>query len=154
MSSDFRYFWHLLTTQQGVQDPTDKAMDLAQKIELRRGAVAQYMAALSSWDEVEARMSEMNLAWGVVRDPVNIRDQATVTARGSIVDIDNREGGTRPITQSPYRFSDASSHVQGVAPHRGEHNTEVLQQWLSKSEYEIAALAEAGILQHDAEALG
>lgn len=153
VSSDFRYFWHLLTTQQGVVDPANKDMDLATTIELRRGVVTEYMAAVNSWDEVEAKMSELNLAWGMVRDPVNIREQETVKARGSIIDIDNRAGGTRPITQSPYRFSDAASHVQGVAPHRGEHNAEVLQQWLNKADFEIAALTEAGILQRDTEVL-
>ena len=59
MSSDFRYFWHLLTTKQGVQDPTNKNMELAKKIELRRGAVAQYMAARFFWDEVEAQLAEI-----------------------------------------------------------------------------------------------
>ena len=92
-------------------------------------------------------MEEMNIAWGVVRDPTNIRDQATVKARGAIVDIDDRAGGTRPITQSPYRFSDAKSGVRGPAPHRGEHNKEVLTEWIETAEFEIAGLTAAGVLQ-------
>jgi crotonobetainyl-CoA:carnitine CoA-transferase CaiB-like acyl-CoA transferase len=62
------------------------------------------------------------------------------------VDLDDREGGTRPIPQSPYRFSAAKSGVRGVAPHRGEHNAEVLGEWLGLDAARTSALAEAGIL--------
>ena len=92
-------------------------------------------------------MSEMNLAWGIVRDPVDIREQATVKARGAIVDIDDRAGGTRPITQSPYRFSSARSGVRGPAPYRGEHNHVVLSEWLDLPGFEVDGLLETGVLQ-------
>ena len=147
ISADFRYLWHLLTTQQGINDPTSKDMVLEDKIRIRREIVAEYLLALSSWDEVEAKMADMNLAWGIVRDPKDIREQATVKARGAIVEIDDRAGGTRPVTQSPYRFSAAKSGVRGPAPYRGEHNSEVLQEWLSSTDTEIADLVNSGILQ-------
>jgi crotonobetainyl-CoA:carnitine CoA-transferase CaiB-like acyl-CoA transferase len=60
--------------------------------------------------------------------------------------MDDREGGTRPIPQSPYRFSAAKSGVRGVAPHRGEHNAEVLAEWLGLDGAKAAALSEAGVL--------
>jgi CoA:oxalate CoA-transferase len=147
ISADFRYLWHLLTTQQGVEDPTSKDMALDDKIRVRQEIATDYLSKLDSWDAVEAKMEEMNIAWGVVRDPTNIRDQATVKARGAIVDIDDRAGGTRPITQSPYRFSHAKSGVRGPAPHRGEHNQEVLTEWIETAEFEIEALTAAGVLQ-------
>jgi crotonobetainyl-CoA:carnitine CoA-transferase CaiB-like acyl-CoA transferase len=95
-------------------------------------------------------MRSINVAWGTVRDPASIRQQATVVHRGSIVDIDDRAGGVRPITQSPYRFSNAKSGVRGPAPHRGEHNGEVLSQWLALSTEQIKALADQGVLLSDA----
>ncbi|MDA7590241.1 hypothetical protein N8756_01870, partial [Pseudomonadales bacterium] len=55
-----------------------------------------------------------------------------------------------PITQSPYRFSNAKSGVRGPAPHRGEHNDEVLRQWLAFPEEEITALADQGVVLSDA----
>ena len=151
MSADFRYLWHLLTTELGVHDPTHKQMKLAEKIRLRRERVTEFMAGLSSWAEIEETMDKMNIAWGRVRNAATIQDQPTVRARGAIVEIDDRAGGTRPVTQSPYRFSNAKSGVRGPAPHRGEHNRAVLTEWLDKSSLEIDALFDACILQHDPE---
>ena len=65
--------------------------------------------------------------------------------------IDDRAGGTRPVTQSPYRFSAAKSGVRGPAPHRGEHNVEVLAGWLNKTADEVGELHTQGVLKLDEE---
>jgi len=146
VSADFRYLWHLLTTVHGIDDPTHKEMPLAEKIRQRRARVGEYMRSLTTWGDVESAMAAMNIAWGKVRDPAALREQQTVAARGAIVDVDDRAGGTRPVVQSPYRFSAAKSGVRGPAPHQGEHNVEVLREWLGKSAVEIDALREASVL--------
>ena len=64
-----------------------------------------------------------------------------------LAEIDDRVGGTRPTTQAPYHFSDAEAGVRGPAPYRGEHNAEVLAEWLGLPEGSVAALAESGVLQ-------
>lgn len=147
LSADLRYVWHVFTTKLGVADPTNKDMDLPTKIRLRREAAGKVMSALATWDDVEALMAKVNLAWGKVQDPADLLAQPTVVARGSITQVPDREGGTRPITQSPYRFSNADSGVRGPAPHRGEHNVEVLADWLGKPESSVVDLVEAGVLQ-------
>jgi crotonobetainyl-CoA:carnitine CoA-transferase CaiB-like acyl-CoA transferase len=149
ISADFRYLWHLLTGQMGVNDPTSKDTPLAEKISIRREIVGEYLANLASWAEVEEAMAAMNLAWGRVRAPMTLRDQPTIAARKAIVDVDDRIGGTRPITQSPYRFSGARSGVRGPAPHRGEHNSAVLADWLGKSPMQIGQLHSDQVLQFD-----
>ena len=149
LSADFRFLWVQLTKIMGVNDPTSKDTPLPEKIATRRGIVAEYMFALKDWTQVEDAMHAMNLAWGKVREPANVMKQPTLVARGAIVQMDDRAGGKRPLTQSPYRFSDASSGVRGPAPHRGEHNKEVLRQWLGHEDSQVSALAAAGILQHD-----
>ena len=149
LSADFRFLWVQLTKIMGVNDPTSKDTPLPEKIATRRGIVAEYMFALKDWTQVEDAMHAMNLAWGKVREPANVMKQPTLVARGAIVQMDDRAGGKRPLTQSPYRFSDASSGVRGPAPHRGEHNEEVLRQWLGHEDSQVSALAAAGILQHD-----
>ncbi len=146
VSADFRYLWHLLTTRAGVPDPTDKGMALEEKIRLRRAAVAEVMAGLATWEAVEALFDRINVAWGRVREGAELLEQPTVKARGSIVRVDDRQGGTRPVTQSPYRFSAARSGIRGPAPYRGEHNHEALADWLGLSAVEVDALAEAGVL--------
>jgi crotonobetainyl-CoA:carnitine CoA-transferase CaiB-like acyl-CoA transferase len=154
VSVDFRYLWRLLTTTFGVADPTQPGMDLETKVLARRNAVADFMRGLSSWREVEEKMAKMNLAWGRVRSGKTLRDQPTLAHRGSIVEIDDRAGGTRPIAQSPYRFSQAQSRVRGPAPHHGEHNEAVLEDWLGKSPDEVASLLSLGILARDEERAG
>lgn len=151
LSTDFRLFWHRLTSLLGIEDPTNKDTPLATKIELRRERAGEFMAALDSFEAIEACMDKMNLAWGRVRDPATIREQATVQARNTIVEVNDRDGGTRPVTQSPYRFSHAKSGVRGPAAHRGEHNHEVLAEWLNRSALDVDGLLLAGVLQSEDE---
>jgi crotonobetainyl-CoA:carnitine CoA-transferase CaiB-like acyl-CoA transferase len=147
VSGDFRYIWRLLTSRLGV--PEVSTPDLAAKIAARRAAMAAFMLSLTTWDEVEAAFAKMNVAWGQVRPAANVREQATLAHRKSIVEIDDRAGGTRPVAQSPYRWSSAKSGVKGPAPHRGEHNHEVLAEWLGLSETQVADLAAAGVVLQD-----
>ena len=91
-------------------------------------------------------MAKMNIAWGQVRGGADLGEQITLRHRGSIAQVDDRAGGTRPIPQSPYRFSNAKSGVRAGAPHRGEHNAEVLGEWLGLGGADVANLAESGVL--------
>jgi crotonobetainyl-CoA:carnitine CoA-transferase CaiB-like acyl-CoA transferase len=149
VSVDFRHLWRLLSSEFGVTAPNPPDMDLEAKIAARRAAVEAFMRTLTSWQAVEATMAKMNLAWGRVRTGDSLREQPTIAARGSFADIDDRAGGVRSIAQSPYRFSDATSGVRGPAPHRGEHNVEVLETWLGASPDQIAELLTAGVLVRD-----
>ena len=149
LSADFRFLWIQLTTLMGIDDPTTKATPLLEKIAIRRSIVSEYMLGLNNWEKVERDMQTMNLAWGKVRDPEDVINQPTLIARGAIVEMDDRTGGSRPLTQSPYRFSSASSGVRGPAPHRGEHNIEVLADWLGFDQARCASLISSGALQYD-----
>ena len=152
VSGDFRYIWRLVTARLGVPEVT--APDLDAKIAARRAALAAFMLSLKTWDEVEAAFARINVAWGQVRPAANVREQATLAHRGSIVEVDDRAGGTRPVAQSPYRWSSAKSGVKGPAPHRGEHNREVLGEWLGLSDVEVENLAAAGVVLRDEAASG
>lgn len=153
LSADFRFLWMQLTKLMGVDDPTAKETPLPEKIATRRSIVSQYMLALATWDQVEQAMHTMNLAWGKVRAPESVVEQPTLAARGAIVQMDDRAGGTRPLTQSPYRFSAATSGVRGPAPHRGEHNAQVLGEWLGYDEVVLQTLIADGALQRDEDQL-
>jgi len=146
LSADLRFTWHQFSKILGVVDPATKETPLPEKIALRQSAVEKVMSDLASWDDVENLMAKVNLAWGKVLDPATLETQPTVHARGAITQVPDREGGTRPITQSPYRFSNADSGVRGPAPHRGEHNAQVLEDWLRKAPAGIAELLDAGVL--------
>ena len=152
VSGDFRYVWRLVTSRLGVPEVSEP--DLAAKIAARRAAMAAFMLSLKTWDEVEAAFAKINVAWGQVRPAKNVREQATLAHRGSIVEVDDRAGGTRPVAQSPYRWSSAKSGVKGPAPHRGEHNRAVLAEWLGLSDAEIDDLTGAGVVLQDEAAGG
>ena len=150
-AGDFRHIWRQLNRRMGVADPTPAGAALADKIRLRRQAATKFFASLASMEAVHDAMRRMNLAWGLVRDAKDARESPTVRHRGAIIDADDRAGGTRPLTQSPYRFSAAESGVRGVAPHRGEHNAEVLRDWLKLDDVAVSkALASGALLTETA----
>jgi len=113
VSVDFRWLWKLLTAEFGVIDPVTADMTLDAKIAARRDAVADFMLSLASWEAVEEAMAKMNLAWGRVRSGKALREQPTLAFRKSVIDIDDRAGGVRPMAQTPYRFSQATAGVRG-----------------------------------------
>lgn len=152
ISTDFRLLFKLLVSGNHLIDPSPPNASLTEKISARRAAVQETLAAIETPEAFDELMKAINVAWGLVRDPSEIHAQPTVAHRGSVTEVDDRQGGTRPITQSPYRFSNAESGVRGPAPHRGEHNRLVLEQWLQMTSAEIDALASAGILLADEEA--
>jgi CoA:oxalate CoA-transferase len=154
VSADFRFVWRRLTERVGIEEPDTKDADLATKIALRRETVGRFMQGLTTWDAVKDAFDKMNIAWGEVRPAKALRDQPTLRHRGAIADVDDRAGGVRPTNQSPYRFSEAKSGVRGGAPHRGEHNAEVLHDWLGLSAAQVAGLEADGVLGRDAETLG
>jgi crotonobetainyl-CoA:carnitine CoA-transferase CaiB-like acyl-CoA transferase len=149
LSADFRFLWKQLVSVFGVEDPAGPDTELEEKIRLRRAWVDAFMRGLKDWQEVEDALAKMNLAWGQVRHAATMPEQPTVAARGSIVQIDDRQGGTRPIPQSPYRFSAAKSGVRGPAPHRGEQNRSVLAEWLDMADSDVAELEAQHVLQRD-----
>jgi len=151
ITTDFRLLFRLMVSELGLQDPATGQMALDEKIKARRAAVTKFTTTLDTREKFEDAMKKVNIAWGEIRDPANIEEQITIKSRDSIVQVDDRAGGTRPITQSPYRFSNAESGVRGPASHRGEHNTEILEQWLGNSNAEIDKLSDSGVLIFDAD---
>src|SRR5204863_6235297 len=109
-----------LVRDRGVADPAPKDATWQEKSRLRHIAAREYFASLPDRDAVIADLRKLNLAWGDVREASTIREQPTVKHRGTIIEVDNRAGGTRPVVQSPYRFTAATAGVRGPAPWRGE----------------------------------
>ena len=66
-----------------------------------------------------------------------------------LTDVDDRGGGRRRITNTPYRFSAAEAGVRRPAAYRGEHNYEALADWLGSSEADIDGWHRDGILLQD-----
>lgn len=140
IAGDFRWIWHQLAKVYGVQDGLGDDADLKEKIAARRDAVTRFLnETCKDRAAVIEALDKMNLAWGDVRPAGTIEELASVQARGSVTRVDYGAGESRQIPQSPYRFRNGQSQVQGPAATLGEHNNEVLADWLGWSEDEISA---------------
>ena len=146
ISTDYRYFWRCIVANRGVKDPSTKDTPLHEKIALRRKATAEFMLSLTSREQVIEMMNEFNIPWGDVREGPKVDEQPTLKERGIFVEVDDRAGGTRVVTQSPYKFSDAASGIQGPAPYQGEHNLEVLEDWIGADQAKVEELRQNGVL--------
>jgi crotonobetainyl-CoA:carnitine CoA-transferase CaiB-like acyl-CoA transferase len=143
---EFRVVWKLLSRRKGVADPTPPGAPLAEKIRLRREAAADYFRSFPDRASLIAVLDELNLAWGDVRSTAEGFRSPTARERGTVAMVDDRGGGRRPVVQSPYRFSDARSGVVRGPARLGEHDREVLTEWLGAAEAEIDGLERDGTL--------
>ena len=152
LAGDFKFIWKQLNEVCGVQDGLQHrtAVSIEDKIAARRSASNQFfMETCTTREDVITSLDKMNIAWGDVRSAADVADLACVQARESIVQIDDRSGGTRSIPQSPYRFRRNQSNVRKGAPHLGEHNDEVLHEWLGWTSADIDKVSSALVTGSD-----
>jgi crotonobetainyl-CoA:carnitine CoA-transferase CaiB-like acyl-CoA transferase len=147
ITGDFRMIFKLLVKHLGVVDPTPAGASLEEKIRTRRNAVAGFFASFENRADLIRALDSVNLAWGDVRSSARAFDSPTARARKIVARVDDREGGTRPVVESPYRFSNAQSAVTDGPAYRGEHNREVLESWIGVSADEIERLERQGVLE-------
>lgn len=140
MTGGLRWIWHQLSATAGLVDPTpaDSAIDV--KIASRRHLIVEYLCGLPDRAAVIAALDSANLAWADVRECGEVLESPTLVHRGTVVDIDDRAGGTRKVIRNPYRMSTTDFSDIGVAAFRGEHNVEVLDEWLGASAEGVEAL--------------
>ena len=130
ISADFRHIWQQFSRAFAIADPSPAGAGVAEKSDYRHQAIQRHILSLPDRAALTALLDRLNIAWGDVRRSEDIRDQPTARHRGAIVEVDDRAAGTRPVVQSPYRFSAAESGLRRPAPWKGEHNDEVLAEWL------------------------
>ena len=151
IATDFRLFFKLLVEHFSLKDPTQPEMELTKKVSLRREAVGSFLLAINTKKSFETMMEKINIAWGEVRDPATLTEQKTIAHRKSIIKTDDRYGGQRPTTQSPYRFSDALSGAGGRTSHRGEDYESILRDWLNLGDSELTSLIKREIILFNSE---
>jgi len=141
LAGDFRYLWRLVEKYYGASDANPDA-DLATRIAGRRSWISAFLnETCPTREAVLEALDRMNIAWGDVRQGPDVVNQPTVQHRGTLTQVTYPDGSVRRIPQSPYRFSAASSMVRGPAPGLGQHNFDVLQDWLGMEDKAIAGFA-------------
>lgn len=149
LAGDIKWLWHVFSNRDGLTVQMPEGADLETKIALRQGAIADHIMSFPSALALKAKLDEVNIAWGDVRDfGEESFAQPSIEARGVFVEVEDSEGKKRRTTQSPYRFSDAKSGITSAsrAPRRGEHNVAALKDWIAMDEGEISGLVSAGVL--------
>jgi crotonobetainyl-CoA:carnitine CoA-transferase CaiB-like acyl-CoA transferase len=92
-------------------------------------------------DALDHLCDAVGMAAGVCR---TTRDAISIRRDTAIVDVSDRGDGVVPLISSPQQFSHAESGIHGVVPYLGEHNDEVLREWLGRTE--AGELRAAGVL--------
>jgi crotonobetainyl-CoA:carnitine CoA-transferase CaiB-like acyl-CoA transferase len=124
VTGEFKHIWRRISQVHGVEDPTPAGASLDDKIRNRWAAARGWFKSFTDRDDLKGAIEKAGLAWADVRS----HDDAYVNAR--VAEVDDRGGGLRRVIESPYRFSGAAAGIHGPAPYRGEHNAEVLADWL------------------------
>jgi crotonobetainyl-CoA:carnitine CoA-transferase CaiB-like acyl-CoA transferase len=121
--------------------------------EVRRAHRAPLIELIQGWvmefpdlESLEAALAKAKLVMGVVRSVAEAGQTTWAKERGAVVEVSDRGGGTLKLPNSPWRFSKADSGVRGEPAYRGEHNRDVLRDWLQMDDARIAALEAQQIL--------
>jgi crotonobetainyl-CoA:carnitine CoA-transferase CaiB-like acyl-CoA transferase len=110
-------------------------------------AVQTWISGFTDRDELERAFEAAGVPWAALREPMDVFDSEWARARHTYAEIDDRAGGRRRVTQSPYRFSDAVSGAVPRVAFRGEDNHRALHRWLGLSAEQVDELGAAGVLQ-------
>ncbi|WP_373490741.1 CaiB/BaiF CoA transferase family protein [Parasphingorhabdus sp.] len=149
ITGDMKWMWVMLSTRDGLADPTPAGCSVETKVRMRREAMAQHMLDHASFAALTDTLDRLNLAWGEVNPfSPEIYEQPSIKALGVVVDVTDDAGQPRRTIQSPYRFSKSKSGIDSSSKtaKRGEHNVAALQDWLGLDESEISALAQSKAL--------
>jgi len=146
VSAQPSHVWRQLSTTFGLVDPTPEGADTEAKIRCRTEVVEGWIAGHGDRDALKADFTAANLAWADVRTAETVMSSPTVGHRNMAAEVDDGGGGTRRVVNSPYRYSGATAGVRGPAPRRGEHNHEVLAEWLGLGTSDVDRLQASGIL--------
>ena len=131
-----------------IDDP--RFVDVASRMadyDAIRDVLAEFAATIPDAEAFEATFAEYGLAVGRVRQPGELADTDWARERGSIVEVDDRSGGTIRLPNVPWRFSGAPDvAVSGVPKFRGEDNRTVLAEMLGYDDERLDRLEADGVL--------
>jgi CoA:oxalate CoA-transferase len=109
--------------------------------------IREFAAGVPDADTFEEIFSHHQLAVGRVRQPGELTTTDWAAARGAVVDIEDRAGGSIRVPNVPWRFSEAPDvAVSGVPKYRGEDNRALLTELLGYDDQHLDDLEASGVL--------
>ena len=156
LAGETKWFWHQLSKIHGLVDPGSSERPVTQKKADRQQIINDWMLSFPDREALIAALDEANLAWGNLRNLGDVLESPTLKHRETVATIDNRDGAARPVVRSPYSMSASDTRDPGSIALRGEHNYDVLSDWLDMSLTDIDQLVDNNVLLSDewADALG
>lgn len=107
--------------------------------------VGAWVGARGAAEVVEA-MAEAGVPCAKVSTIREVLDDPQLRHRGQILDVAHHAGGTIPVQGFVAKFSETPSALTRPVPRPGQHNAEILADWLGYDEDKIRALTEAAVL--------
>lgn len=144
ISAQWKGLWVQAKTLFGLR--AEDGANLTEKFANRQQAVREWIASYQERDALKRDLERAGLPWGDVRQMEDVLDSPTLRDRPPYAEVDDRAGGVRRVVEAPYHFSQATSGIRGPAPRRGEHNANVLSEWLELKPEEIENLEKVGTL--------
>ena len=144
ISAQWKGLWVQAKTHFGLR--AEDGANLTEKFANRQKAVREWIASYQERDALKRDLERAGLPWGDVRQMEDVLDSPTLRDRPPYAEVDDRAGGVRRVVEAPYHFSQATSGIRGPAPRRGEHNANVLSEWLELKPEEIENLEKVGTL--------
>jgi CoA:oxalate CoA-transferase len=138
--------WYQLSGAFALKDPSPPGSTLDTKIDNRRRVITEWLTAFVDRGVLIAALESADLPWAEIRTTAEALADAEADGWPMVAQVDDHGGGRRRVLQSPYRFSDADAGVQGPAPRLGQHNREVVAEWLGTDAAAIATMEDDGIL--------
>jgi crotonobetainyl-CoA:carnitine CoA-transferase CaiB-like acyl-CoA transferase len=108
--------------------------------------IREWAAAFPDAIAMERECDRAGLAFGVLRTMGELVATDWATERGVVVEVDDRNGGSFRVPNSPWVFSASDTGLRGTSKYRGEDNAEVLQRLCGMDDTEIARLTDEGVL--------
>ena len=105
-----------------------------------------WAASVPDAHEFERRCDAQGFAMGVMRSVREIADSDWASARGAIVEVDDRSGGTVRVPNAPWHFERGAVGTSGQPRFRGEDNRAVMADLLGLDDATIDALETSGVL--------
>ena len=146
IAADPKTLWAKFSAHVGAEDPAPMGADLEVKVKARSAAIGSWVSSFASRTQLIAALEEADLAWANIRTTQTLLESPTLKAAEVVAQVADGEGGHRGVIKMPYRFSGAECDVRRAAPMRGEHNRDVLQEWLGMAPGEIERLEADGSL--------
>jgi formyl-CoA transferase len=144
--SQFASFCQAAGCPELAQEPRFKTM--SQRI-IHRGEliplIAEVMRTRSKPEWIEL-LEAANVPCGPINNMKEVFEDPQVRHRQLRVDIPHPLGGTAPVVRSPLRLSETPVEYRLAPPLLGQHNKEILQGLLGKSDADLDRLKAAGIL--------